>query len=308
MPSTREMRMRIQSVKNLSQVTKALETVSASKVRRAMQKVEATRPYAEKAWKLLLHIARQPGAGSLHPLLHGHGEVKRQLVLVVSGSRGLAGAYNVNVLRYVLHEFGSSPLHVSYATVGRKVRDTLLRRQHRYKDDPNRNQHVEFDLPFPPDNPAFKDIRDIGQLLVEKFRTGEYDEVYIVYTHFRTMLHQEPRKIRLLPLTVEFFQQDQHGLSGTHPTHSVFTYEPGPEELLDEVITRFTILQVYQAILSAMASEHAARMVAMRNATENASELISALQMEYNKVRQNMITNDILDIVGGAEAQATGAD
>ena len=294
MPSTREMRLRIRSVKNIAQVTRALEAVSASKVRRATQAVTATKPYAEKAWKVLVHLARQPGHNALHPLLKERDEVKRVLVLMVSGDRGLAGAYNVNILRYTLEAFKDFKQPVSFVVVGRKGRDLLMRRR--------LNVIAEFsDLPSPP---SFIDVSQVGRLLVDDFLRGDYDQVYLCYTNFVTMLRQEPVIQKLLPLEVEFVADGKHDKMGTHMTHSVFTYEPDQNEILNQIVPRFTALQVYQAILSSQASEHAARMVAMRNATDSALELIDSLQLDYNKARQQAITNDILDISGGAEALA----
>lgn len=283
MSSTREMRLRIRSVKNLSQVTRALETVSASKVRRAMQADLATRPYSEKARKVLVHLARQP-VQNLHPLLTDREPVRKVAVLMISGDRGLAGAYNVNILRYTLQYFAKFEVPVAYVAVGRKGRDMLARRR--------KELLAEFSqLPSPP---SFMDVSMIGRLLMDEFVSQRVDEVYVAYTEFRTMLHQEPRVRKILPWEME----PGHGNS-----HSVFTYEPDSTELINQIVPRFTAIQIYQAILSSQASEHAARMVAMRNATDNAMELIEELQLQYNKARQQAITNDMLDIVGGANAQ-----
>ncbi len=292
MASTREMRLRIRSVKNLSQVTRALETVSASKVRRAVQAYSQTKPYSEKALKVLLHVARQPGHQSLHPLLVERDEIKKTLVVMVSSDRGLAGAYNVNILRHTLHEFDHNPVPVQYIAVGKKGRDMLIRRR--------KNLLAEFSNL--PNSPSFTDVASIGQLIVDEYLNGDVDEVYIAYTEFGSMLRQTPITRKLLPYVTEIVPDGVHKLTATHKTNAVFTYEPGQKELLDEIIPRFTALQVYQAIISSMASEHAARMVAMRNATDSAKELISVLQLDYNKARQQSITNDILDITGGADA------
>lgn len=292
MPSNREMRLRIRSVKNLAQVTRAMETVSASKVRRATQAVAATQPYAEKAWKVLVHLARQPGHTMLHPLLTERESVNNVLILMISSDRGLAGAYNVNILNHTLRfaEELTAPVH--YVAVGRKGRDMLVRRR--------RTVRAEFS--HLPNSPTFADLSAIGRLVVEEYLEGKADQVYLAYTRFHNMLRQEPVIRKLLPLVVEIGGQ---GPNATHTASSaVFTYEPDQEELLNSIVPRFTALQVYQAILSSMASEHAARMVAMRNATDNANELVGLLQLEYNKARQQAITNDLLDVAGGAEALA----
>lgn len=293
MSSAREMRLRIRSIKNLSQVTRALETVSASKVRKATAAVTATRPYAEKAWKVLLHLARQPGSSALHPLLTERKTVNKVLVVMISGDRGLAGAYNVNILRHTLMHFRDFEQPVAYVSVGRKGRDLLVRRR--------KSVIAEFNnLPTPP---SFLDVSAIGRLVVDDFLNGEYDQIYLAYTEFQNMLRQETVIRKLLPLDVDYSGE---GINVTHHTSSVFSYEPDQGELLSQIIPRFTALQVYKAVLSAQASEHAARMVAMRNATDNAMDLVGALQLEYNKARQQAITNDILDIAGGAEALTAG--
>ncbi|MCL4561094.1 MAG: ATP synthase F1 subunit gamma [Chloroflexi bacterium] len=294
MPSAKEMRLRIRSVKNISQVTKALETVSASKVRKAVAAEIATRSYAEKAWKVLLHLARQPGHASLHPLLKERSSINNALVLMVSSDRGLAGAYNVNIVRFTLANFGHLQVPVRYITVGRKGRDMLLRR--------GKNILAEFsDLP---PAPTFANISAIGRLVVDEYLAGEADQVYLAYTDFINMVSQVPKQKKLLPLEVESGEGLIRDLGGPEGSdHGVFTYEPDPTEILDQIITRFTSVQIYQAILSSLASEHAARMVAMRNATENAYDLVGLLQLEYNKARQQTITNDMIDIVGGANAQ-----
>jgi F-type H+-transporting ATPase subunit gamma len=296
MASAREMRLRIKSVKNISQVTRALETVSASKVRKAVNAVTATRAYATKAWQVLKHVAEQPGRESLHPLLGQRKEVKNTLVLVVTGDRGLAGAYNSNVIRFTAQRFDQTPAPVKYIAVGRKGRDLLIRRR---KD-------VIAEFSNLPPAPSFMDVSAIGRLAVDEYLKGNTDEVYLVYTDFVNMGRQVTTVKKLLPLElggegrVEDFE---HQAPHNGPVAS-YEYEPDQREILDEIIPRFTALQVYQAILESLASEHAARMIAMRNATDNAKELVGALQLEYNKVRQQAITNDILDIVGGAEALA----
>ena len=294
MASAREMRLRIRSVKNISQVTRALETVSASKVRKAISAVTATRSYATKAWQVLRHVAEQPGRDSLHPLLAERTSVKNTLVVVITGDRGLAGAYNSNVIRFVTSRFDKNPAPVKFIAVGRKGRDLLLRRR----------KKVIADFSNLPAAPSFADVSAIGRLAVDEFMKGEVDEVYLVYTDFISMARQETTVKKLLPLElvgeglVEDFESQHTG------PHAAYDYEPDMRSLLDEIIPRFTALQVYQAVLESLASEHAARMIAMRNATDNAKELVGALQLAYNKVRQQTITNDILDIVGGAEALA----
>lgn len=287
MPSTREMRLRIKSVKSLSQVTRALETVSASKVKRAMAANSATLPYSEKAWKVLVHLARQPGHASLHPLLNERKNVNRILVIMISGDSGLAGSYNVNILKYSMESFSQKSVPVDFVAVGKKGRDMLIRRRF----------NVIADFPELGNPATFIETSAVTRLAVDDYLSGKYDQVFITFTKFISMSKQETAMKKLLPLEMEY--------SAHKPitnNQAVFTYEPEQKDLLDEIIPRFTAMQVYQAILSSQASEHAARMMAMANATDNANALISALQLDYNKARQQIITNEMLDIVGGAAA------
>ena len=296
MATAREMRLRIRSIRNIIQVTKALETVSASKVRRAVQAVTATHPYAEKAWKVLLHLVRQPGHAALHPLLRGRELKDDTLVVFISGDRGLAGPYNVNALRETLTYFKDWHAQVKYVAIGSKGRDLLMRR----------GKKVIADYCGLPPAPTFVDVSSIGKLVIDDFLGEKYDEVFLAYTEYVSMVRQQFTIRKLLPFELNLEKNDGKNegdrFNITHPTHSVFTYEPDEEEVLKQVVTRFTSLQIYQAILSSLASEHAARMIAMRNATDNARELMDLLQLDYNKIRQQIITNDMLDIVGGAEA------
>lgn len=295
MASAREMRLRIKSVKNISQVTRALETVSASKVRKAINAVTATRSYATKAWQVLKHVAEQPGRDSLHPLLAKRNSVNNTLVVVITGDRGLAGAYNSNVIRFTAQRFDPSTVPVKYIAVGRKGRDLLVRRR----------KQVIADFSNLPAAPTFMDVSAIGRMAVDEFLKGNVDEVYLVYTDFINMARQLTTVKKLLPLELGGEGRvEEYEHRPTEGPAAAYEYEPDQKEILDEIIPRFTALQVYQAILESQASEHAARMIAMRNATDNAKELVGALQLAYNKVRQQGITNDILDIVGGAEALA----
>ncbi len=293
MASAREMRLRIKSVKNISQVTRALEAVSAAKVRKSVQAVMATRAYAGKAWQVLTHVAEQPGRQSLHPLLTVRPNPKSALVIVVAGDRGLAGAYNTNVIRFLAQHFDHYRLPVQYVAVGRKGCDLLIRRR----------KSLLADFSNLPAAPSFADVSAIGRLAVDEFEKGEADEVFLVYTDFINMARQTPTMKKLLPLELSGEQRVVELERRTGPA-AAYEYEPDMREILDEIIPRFTALQVYQAILESQASEHAARMVAMHNATDNARELAGAYELQYNKMRQQTITNDILDIVGGAEALA----
>ena len=295
MASAREFRLRIRSVKNIAQVTRALQAVSASKVRKSMQAVLGTRPYATKAWQVLTHIAGQPGRTNLHPLLMTRAENNNTLVVMISGDRGLAGSYNTNIVRFTLQNFDKRSEPVSYVTIGRKGRDMLIRRR----------KTILAEFSRLPAAPSFMDVSAIGRLVVDEFLSGSVDRVYLVYTSYINMVKQEPTIKQLLPLELDSGEGRVVRFTPAEKAASAaYIYEPGEHEILDEIVPRFTALQVYQAILESLASEHAARMVAMKNATDSATELASALQLAYNKARQQSITNEMLDIAGGAEALA----
>ncbi|MCJ7699979.1 MAG: ATP synthase F1 subunit gamma [Anaerolineales bacterium] len=295
MASAREVKLRIQSIKNIAQVTRALQAVSASKVKKAMQAMYRTRPYAMKAWQILTHIAAQPGREMIHPLFAHREQVNNVLVLMISGDRGLAGAYNTNIVRFLIQQFGDYEIPIKYITVGRKGRDLMIRR----------GGKILAEFSNLPAAPTFQDVSAIGRLAVDEFLSGNADEVYLVYTDFVNMVKQIPTVKKLLPLEVISGEgRVEEFAPGIGSSTGVYLYEPGQDEILDQIIPRFTALQVFQAIMESLASEHAARMVAMKNATDNATELSAALQLEYNKARQQTITSEMLDIAGGAEALA----
>lgn len=297
MASARDVKNRIKSVKNISQITRALEAVSASRVRRAQERAMASRNYAEKAWEILLNVNAASKGNSPHPMLTEREDVSSVLVVLITSDKGLAGSYNTNVMRVAERFEQNLGKPVKYVTVGRKGRDSMIRQ--------GKNVLAEFsDLPA---SPGISDIAPIAKLCMEEFLSGNVDEVLIAYTDFISMLTQSPVVLGWLPLTpntvanqvaAEFVKEvPQVSAGGTS-----YEYEPGPEAVIDEIVPRFTELQLYQALLESIASEHASRMTAMRNATDNASGLVGDLTLEYNKARQSAITNEILDIVGGASA------
>jgi F-type H+-transporting ATPase subunit gamma len=297
MASAREIKKRIRSVKNIAQITRALEATSASKVRRAQARVLASRAYAEKAWEILLNVQKSAQKGTpLHPLLTPRSDIKKVKVILITSERGLAGAYNTNMIR-TAKRFGERlGLPIEYVTVGRKGRDSMVRVRE--------NVVAEF---VNHDNPTIMDVSPIASIAIQEFLSGEVDEVFIAYTDFINTLTQAPRVLQLLPLMP--YETDDKVVSemlkaAPQVTSAVsdYEYEPNASAILDEIVPRFTTLQLYQAVLEAQASEHSARMVAMRNASENAGALTVDLTLQYNKARQAAITSEILDIVGGAEA------
>lgn len=294
MATERELNKRIKSIKNISQVTSALAAVSASKASRAKKQVEATRDYASKAFEILHNLAAQPEAA--HPLLTVRDEIKNTGLILITGDRGLAGAYNANIISRAEVFIRALSTPVEVIAVGRKGRDIMIRRGY--------NVVATFENR---DTPSILDIIPIARVITDDFLSGKVDQVFIAYTEFINLINRRPTVKQLLPLkpldfagmaVAEYVQNVN--LSGV--SQRAYTYEPQPEILLDAIVPRFTQLQVYQSILEALASEHSARMVAMNNATDNAGELIEVLTLERNKARQTSITSEILDIVGGAEA------
>lgn len=297
MATVREIRRRISSVKNIAQVTRALEAVSASNVRKAQAQVFATRPYAEQAWDVLISLTQQAGAGgTIHPMLAKR-PVETSAIIVISGDRGLAGAYNVNVIRMATEFVLEQDAPVQLISVGKKGSDLLVRA----------GQNVVADFSDLSAAPSVLEVAPISRIGVDDFLDGKIDELYIAYTDFINTLQYKPRLKRLLPLQPEegTILPEYGGADGSSSSRREYLYEPGRDELLSTLIPRLVELQVYQAILESLASEHAARMVAMRNATDSANELVGELTLTYNKARQQSITSELLDIVGGSEALKT---
>lgn len=288
MASTREIRRRIRSVKNIAQVTKAMEAVAASRMRRAQNQVLATRPYAEKAQEVLTYIARLPtiGEDTLDVLIRPRPQVRRVGIMLVTGDRGLAGGFNANVIRHMarfMKQKRAEGAEVEVVAVGKKGRDWLLR-----YDPVVRAEFIGL-----PETPTTNDIAPITRVLVDDFTSGHFDEVYRIYTDFVNTLVQRPTTQKLLPI------EPAETSVNMAPE---YIFEPDPQTVLSQVLYGFTEVQVLQSIYESLASEHSARMVAMRNATEAANELVDDLTLTYNKARQEGITRELMDIVGGSVA------
>ncbi len=304
MATAREIKKRIRSIKNISQITRALEAVSASRVRRAQARVLASRAFAEKAWEILLNIQNMSTGGvPLHPLLTAREDVKQVMVVLITSDRGLAGAYNANIIRMAQRFAMRLGKPVRYVTVGRKGRDSLVRM----------GANVVAEFSYLPAEPKMADISPIARLAIDEFLSGTVDDVFIAYTDFINTLTQRPTVLRWLPL-MPYYTEDRvvaefvKDVPSVSDTRSDYEYEPDATAILEEIVPRFTELQLYQALLESQASEHSARMVAMRNASDNAVQLTADLTLEYNKARQTAITAEILDIVGGASALQQSID
>jgi F-type H+-transporting ATPase subunit gamma len=278
-PSTRDIRRRIKSVKNTAQITKAMQMVAASKMRKAQQNALAGHPYAALLNRVLvsLHDRVNP---QLHPLLEER-PVNKELVLVLSTDKGLCGALNTNLLREAAK---FDPAKTVFVTVGRKGKQFLARTK--------RTILADFELP---DRPTFLQTKLVSKFLVEKFLSREVDKVTILFSRFVNTLNQEPRAATLLPITAFPVNADMNE-DKPGPDAAQFIFEPDEEKVLDAILPYYIHFGVYQAVLDQRASEHSARMVAMKNATDNAKTLVKDLTLEYNKVRQAAITSELLEI------------
>ncbi|MCS6801550.1 MAG: ATP synthase F1 subunit gamma [Chloroflexota bacterium] len=283
MPSLRDIRRRIRSIKNTARITKAMEMVAAAKMRRAQQRVLAGRPYAETIRAVLADVvAKIPATddGPINPLLDVR-PVRRIGLILITSDRGLAGGFNANMTRRAAQFIFESAVPVSVVTIGRKGRDFMVRL----------GWDLRADYSNLGDYPTLLDTTPISRVVMDDFRSGYVDEVYLGYSKFVNTMVQRPVIEKLLPI------DPPPDLDRTE-----FLYEPSPEAVLDALVTRYVEMQVYHAVLENSASEHSARMVAMRNATENANEVVNDLTLTANKVRQEVITKELLEIVGGVNA------
>jgi F-type H+-transporting ATPase subunit gamma len=296
MPSLRDIRRRIRSVRNTAKITKAMELVAASRLRRAQLRVTAARPYAEAMRSLMAELgAVAAGSGGvLHPLLVQR-EVRNVGVILVTPDRGLAGPLNTNVIRrgteVILGEERADGRTVQVVTVGRKGQDFLVRR----------GRALLGTFVGIVDRVQYDDIIPIARVVMDSFLSGSIDRAVLVYPRFVSTLTQRPEVVQLLPITAP----------PTEPGQRVrrldYIFEPDPISILEQLLPRYVEVQIYQAMLETAASFYSAQMVAMRNATENANELVQSLSLTYNKVRQANITNQVTEIAAAAEAMAAAA-
>jgi F-type H+-transporting ATPase subunit gamma len=281
----REIKRKIKSVQNTKQITKAMEMVAAAKLRRAQEAAQNARPYADTLKDVVAGIAAGT-KGVKHPMLQAR-PIKRTGYLVVTSDRGLAGGYNANVLRNLMktiRERHQSNDEFCLFVIGRKGRDYLRKR----------NLPIVEVVTGLPDNPTFADIKNIARTAVTQFADGTFDELYIHYNQFVNAITQRPLEKRLLPL-------DDVKASGKITSYE---YEPSAEEVLAVLLPKYTETLIYSAVLDGKASEFGARMTAMGNATKNATKLIASLTLTYNRARQAAITQEITEIVAGANAQS----
>ncbi len=281
MASLRDIRRRIRSVQNTRKITKAMELVAAAKMRRAQERVTAARPYADEITSVMAELMRR-SPEYRHPYLDVR-EVRKRVIILVTADRGLAGALNSNNTRLALREMNSAGVPVSVVTIGRKGRDLMRRLR---KD-------LIADQSQIGDRPTMGDILPAIRVAMEQYENEEADQVDVVFARFVSAGRQEATVRRVLPVDPP---------EGAAAVAADFIYEPEPRAVLDALLPRYVESQVYQAVLENLASEQAARMAAMRNASDNATELIGDLTLTANKLRQATITTELMEIVGGAAA------
>jgi F-type H+-transporting ATPase subunit gamma len=278
----RDIKRQIRSKQNTKQITKAMEMVAASKLKKAQQAAEAARPYADKMKEVVSNVAAG-SKGLRHPMLQVR-EVKRTGYLVITSDRGLAGGYNANVLRKALNAIRShkSPDEYAVFVIGRKGRDFFKRR----------NIPVVSEVTGLGDSPSFADIKEIASMAVQNFIDGQYDELILIYNQFNSAISQTPVEKKLLPL-----DQIESGNAVSY-----YEYEPSAEGVLEVLLPKYAETIIYSALLDSKASEFGARMTAMGSATKNATKMIAELTLQYNRARQASITQEISEIVAGANA------
>jgi F-type H+-transporting ATPase subunit gamma len=285
MTSTREIRRRIRSVESTAKITKAMELVAASKMRRAQQSALAGRPYAERLNMVLADLAEtipQMEPDTVHPLLHRR-DVRRVCIIHMTPNRGLCGGLPTNLNRHASALAAEAGVPISMIAVGKKGRDYFRKT----------NIDLRADFTDLGDYPEYNDVLPIGRVVIDDYLAEEYDQVFMVYPFFVNTMSQEPRVHQLLPV-----EAPEDAAAST----ADYIYEPGREAVLAELLPRYVEMEIYEAVLESIASEQSARMVAMRNATEAAEEMIEELTLARNKARQEQITKELLDIVGGVES------
>jgi F-type H+-transporting ATPase subunit gamma len=307
MATQKDVKNRISSVKNVQKITRAMEMVAAARLRRAEERIDQLRPYAQELRKMTRNVAEAAGAEARNvPLLQEREEQRKVGVLLVTGDRGLAGSFNSQIIREGLRlggELRDEGKDVEYSVVGRRGISSM-----RFRGEELRGDYAGFT-----DRPSFANARDIAENLVTAYVDEEVDRVDLIYNRYVSPMTQYVRRQTLLPIQqAEVFGEGIEELSKDEPDvdeeladahrKALWVYEPDPDELLAELLPEYAQLSVYRALLESTASEHGSRMTAMRNAAENAKDVISDLTLEMNRVRQAEITQEILEVVGGAEA------
>jgi len=289
MPSLKDVQIKISAVKKTKQITKAMNMVASAKLRKAQERIQRFRPYAQKFYDMLGDLASGVDA-SAHPLLQKREEVKTTGIMLVTSDRGLAGSFNVNLINAARQLAASRQAEgkaVKFYCVGKKGRDAIRKMDYEIVRAYPDKMGTDFD---------FSLANELGKVIIGDYITGVLDEVVVVYGEFVSIARQVPVVLPVLPIKPEASEA-----AATGP-RSEYIYEPSVVDLLAELLPRFVNVQVYRGLLDTSASEHAARMAAMDNATRACDDIVTSLTLAYNKARQAAITTELIDIVGGAEA------
>jgi F-type H+-transporting ATPase subunit gamma len=293
MASTQDLKRRVRSVQNTRKITKAMELVASARLRRAQARIETMRPYADKMLELMSGVARASVSTQRLPLLQRR-EPQTTAILALTGDRGLAGAFNSQVVRRAFalgRELEAEGQKIRWLVSGKKGRSTL-----RF-----RGYDVASDWAGFSDRPAYSDAQAIAHTLTEQYVAGEVDRVIVVYNHFESPLVQKVAEQEVLPIPEHLLETDDEERRDD-AMRGDFIYEPEPEEILARLLPVYLETELYRALLESAASEQGARMTAMRNASKNAAELIDSLTLAMNRARQAEITQEILEVVAGADA------
>lgn len=294
MAKTKDISRRINSVRNTRKTTKAMEMVAGARLRRAQARIEALRPYAERMFELMQEVARNTDAADQFPLLEVRDEISNVAIVLLTGDRGLAGGFNSNILRHGLtlaDELKAEGKKITWIVIGKKGVGSMRFRGHELTES----------IQGITDRPKYTDASDIAHRIATMYTAAQVDRVHLIYNHFKSPVEQKVTEEVILPLGQELVEtqpvtEEERKLQGD------FLYEPAAAAIMRELLPTYLDTTIYRALLESTASEHGARMTAMRNASENAEEMIDKLTLDMNKARQTSITQEILEVVAGAEA------
>lgn len=319
MAKIKEIKSRIKSVSNIKKVTRAMEMVAAAKMRKAIEGVLNTRTYANSSWEIILNLAHSINVRSTpHPLLTKRTNITKIGIVLITSNRGLCGGFNTALINKVIYsikkhqESGDKKIETDFILLGKKGVSVCR----------NYGYNIVADFPKLDLAPEFKEVAPVSKIIIDGFLSNKYDKIMVAYTDFINAAVQTPKVKQLLPIDInsneeylgivgedtrvglnkKFIGEKEKKHLGSKEFRYEYTFEPNPEEVLNEVIPRLIEIQLYQALLESNASEHSARMVAMHKATDSATEMVSGLTLFYNKARQGSITAEIAEISAGAEA------
>ena len=285
MASLRDIRRRIKGVKNIRQVTRAMNMIAAARLRRAQSKAESARPYADRIAVILQDVIGSSGGAARHPLMANR-PVKRIALVLVTSDRGLCGAFNAGIIREAQRFYQEQSVPVDLITIGRKGREHFQRLE----------ANIVQQFPQPSRDVRLEEIGAVAKLVTTEYGAGIYDQVFLAYAKFISVLKSQPAVVQLLPLVQPAPSNQQQ--------RAAYEFEPNAEELLNTLLPQYVEVLIYRSLVESLASEQAARMIAMKSATDSASDMITGLTRQYNNARQASITSQLLEVVSGADALA----